>query len=221
MATGHPAEEIMGPTIEASVGMSASRQKNCNSCVQAKRRCDRRTPVCSRCAEKNTACVYSKSKAANRSPKHARQPTPCTEALTLDNLNYSTLDIPNLSFDLNYFENIPASFHPDAATGLTPQSMQDTPSSSDISMDAFMHFAGHNNSSSSDQCLMRTEESHLPERPATPADEEVVRGWEKMASCVSEVREPHPRVPCFTDLNALGSFMRGMPMIPRCLSITF
>lgn len=35
-----------------------SRQKSCNACVRSKRRCDKRTPRCARCAEKNFACVY-------------------------------------------------------------------------------------------------------------------------------------------------------------------
>ncbi|KAL0936462.1 C6 zinc finger domain protein [Colletotrichum truncatum] len=35
-----------------------SRQKSCNACVRSKRRCDKRTPRCTRCAEKNFSCVY-------------------------------------------------------------------------------------------------------------------------------------------------------------------
>ncbi|KAK1497445.1 hypothetical protein CTAM01_07715 [Colletotrichum tamarilloi] len=35
-----------------------SRQKSCNACVRSKRRCDKRTPRCTRCSEKNFSCVY-------------------------------------------------------------------------------------------------------------------------------------------------------------------
>lgn len=35
-----------------------SRRKNCSACVSSKRRCDKRTPRCSRCAEKNFSCIY-------------------------------------------------------------------------------------------------------------------------------------------------------------------
>lgn len=35
-----------------------SRQKSCNACVRSKRRCDKQTPRCTRCAEKNFSCVY-------------------------------------------------------------------------------------------------------------------------------------------------------------------
>ncbi|KFA74580.1 hypothetical protein S40288_08147 [Stachybotrys chartarum IBT 40288] len=39
---------------------AASRQKSCNACVRGKRRCDKRTPRCTRCAAKGLSCVYQK-----------------------------------------------------------------------------------------------------------------------------------------------------------------
>lgn len=39
---------------------AASRQKSCNACVRGKRRCDKRTPQCSRCWAKSLDCVYQK-----------------------------------------------------------------------------------------------------------------------------------------------------------------
>ncbi|KAI1148881.1 hypothetical protein F4825DRAFT_76212 [Nemania diffusa] len=204
----------MGPAIEASVGVSASRQKNCNNCVQAKRRCDRRTPICARCAEKNMACVYGKTKAVNRLGKHARQPTDFTESLSFDNLDYSPLDMPGLSFDLNPFETIPTGFHPSFATEATPQSTQDTPSGSDISVDAFMHFAGHNSSSSSDHWLVRPEEGYPSERPTTTAEEELVGGWGEMASCASDNLQAwhayDPKMPLHYILNRVKGFTEEM-----------
>ncbi|KAH8653802.1 hypothetical protein BX600DRAFT_553451 [Xylariales sp. PMI_506] len=44
--------------VPASAG--ATRQKSCNACVKAKRACDKRYPVCSRCTEKKVACIYAK-----------------------------------------------------------------------------------------------------------------------------------------------------------------
>ncbi|KAH6682311.1 hypothetical protein F5X68DRAFT_263288 [Plectosphaerella plurivora] len=35
-----------------------TRQKSCNACVRSKRRCDKRTPRCARCADKGVTCVY-------------------------------------------------------------------------------------------------------------------------------------------------------------------
>ncbi|KAK3330453.1 hypothetical protein B0H66DRAFT_468993 [Apodospora peruviana] len=37
-----------------------TRQKSCNACVRSKRKCDKRAPVCSRCAERNEVCVYKR-----------------------------------------------------------------------------------------------------------------------------------------------------------------
>ena len=40
--------------------VSASRQKSCNACVRGKRRCDKRTPNCTRCAARGLDCVYQR-----------------------------------------------------------------------------------------------------------------------------------------------------------------
>lgn len=42
----------------------ASRQKSCNACVRSKRKCDKRAPVCSRCAERDEPCVYKRRRLA-------------------------------------------------------------------------------------------------------------------------------------------------------------
>ncbi|KAF4978028.1 hypothetical protein FZEAL_5535 [Fusarium zealandicum] len=39
---------------------AASRQKSCNACVRGKRKCDKRTPRCTRCAAKGLDCVYQR-----------------------------------------------------------------------------------------------------------------------------------------------------------------
>lgn len=50
------------------VSNAPSRQKSCNACVKAKRRCDKRAPTCSRCAEKQFQCVYLKMPVVDSSP---------------------------------------------------------------------------------------------------------------------------------------------------------
>lgn len=35
-----------------------SRQRSCNACVRSKRRCDKRTPQCTRCTERGLPCLY-------------------------------------------------------------------------------------------------------------------------------------------------------------------
>lgn len=174
---------MTGPAVAASAGTFASRQKNCNSCVQAKRRCDRQTP-CSRCVKKEMTCNYSSCRTATRLGRRAREPTPYTGVLSLENPTYSPLDVPGLSFDLESLENIPTGFHPGGAPESIIETTHDTGESF---MDTFMHFTDSIDSSSSDQWFIRAEESRRPELPVTSTDGEVVRAWKKMAMCVSEV----------------------------------
>ena len=47
------------PTSSSSSN-AASRQKSCNACVRGKRRCDKTTPRCTRCAAKGLECVYQR-----------------------------------------------------------------------------------------------------------------------------------------------------------------
>ncbi|OAA64892.1 C6 zinc finger domain protein [Cordyceps fumosorosea ARSEF 2679] len=49
----------MATKIDTASSLS-SRQKSCNACVRGKRRCDKRTPRCTRCAAKGLECVYHK-----------------------------------------------------------------------------------------------------------------------------------------------------------------
>ncbi|KAK5987353.1 Transcription factor gsfR2-like protein [Cladobotryum mycophilum] len=54
-------------------GAAASRQKSCNACVRGKRRCDKRTPRCTRCAAKNLDCVYQRQPAPPPPPPQHQQ----------------------------------------------------------------------------------------------------------------------------------------------------
>lgn len=44
---------------------AATRQKSCNACVRGKRRCDKTTPSCTRCAAKGLDCIYQKAPAGS------------------------------------------------------------------------------------------------------------------------------------------------------------
>ncbi|KAI0966177.1 hypothetical protein F4678DRAFT_302904 [Xylaria arbuscula] len=200
----------MESSVAPSTGTPVSRQKNCNSCVQVKRRCDRRTPICSRCAEKQTPCVYTNPRTARRQGNNAREADPYTEALSLEGPAAGPpLNIPGLSFDMGYPESIlSAAFHPEVAAEPTPLSNFDTASSNDISMDTFMHFLGNSTSSFSDQWLIRPEGDHLPERPTTPTEKEVMAAYDKMAAC-HELDLWHaydPKTALYYILNRVKSF---------------
>ncbi|KAM3514220.1 hypothetical protein MY11210_002109 [Beauveria gryllotalpidicola] len=54
-----PLISSMTTKIDTASSLS-SRQKSCNACVRGKRRCDKRTPRCTRCAAKGLDCVYHK-----------------------------------------------------------------------------------------------------------------------------------------------------------------
>ncbi|KAI1741736.1 hypothetical protein F4680DRAFT_414885 [Xylaria scruposa] len=192
---------MAGSAAAASAGMSASRQKNCNNCVQAKRRCDRQTPVCSRCAEKKLTCIYSKSRKASRPEKYGRKPTPSTEA---------PLDFTGLSFDLDYLEDMPTNFHNNATVESISSSIHDTIPGDDISLDAFMNLISNNNSSSSDHWLISTED-YLPERPATPAGEEVEKGYQKMMVCQFDTWQAYDaKTPLYYIMNRVKGFIEEM-----------
>jgi hypothetical protein len=75
-------------------------------------------------------------------------------------------------------------FRPDVSVESTPQSVLDTAAGIDYPMDTFMDFISHAASPTPDQWLVPTEGSHVPARPATPADEEVLKGYQKMPACV-------------------------------------
>lgn len=46
--------------MEGAAVNSTTRQKSCNNCVKSKRGCDKRFPICSRCADRKVACIYAK-----------------------------------------------------------------------------------------------------------------------------------------------------------------
>ena len=132
-------------------------------------------------------CVYNKSRPAHRPGKKTMEQTPYAEALPLQSPAYSPLHLPGLSFDMEYPENsMSTGFLPDVAVESMLHSHSGNAASSNIAMGSFMDFISNNStSSSSDQWLVHNGNDHLPERPTTPADEEVLTGYSKMAACVS------------------------------------
>ena len=71
------------PKLDENASAS-TRQKSCNTCVKGKRRCDKRSPRCSRCAAKGLDCVYQKL------PPGAMSSMPATSAAPPPNLSRST-----------------------------------------------------------------------------------------------------------------------------------
>ena len=173
----------------AIAGISASRQKNCNSCVQAKRRCDRRTPICSRCAEKKILCVYTETKAVSRSVQHDTETSSYVERPSLGSPACSFF-APGLTLDVDYLGIMPMDFQPDTAAAAAENTHNylviDADSNSDIPMDPFMGLMGDDSTPAHDQWLAPTDQRSITESPSSPADEDIVTAYQKMAGfCVS------------------------------------
>lgn len=175
--------EINGPTTMSLTGMSATRQKNCNGCVQAKRRCDRRTPTCSRCAEKMIPCVYSKSKINGRSARHGGASDISTSSLAPDFLDYPLIP-SDFSMDVDYLDSMTKDFLPDFANGPPNQSPFDANINEDTYMDPLLNLIPGNRSSSPSQWLVCTKTDHVPE---SQTNEIYVRNCSAMAGCVSRI----------------------------------
>lgn len=175
---------MASPAVAA--GVLGSRQKNCNSCVQTKRRCDRRTPVCSRCAEKKIPCAYGRARVPLQTEHQGTQPGPQVEVLQFDSPGISLYDsVP--PFELGCLDSLPMGSLPDAH-GPASQPVPYSFASEDNSLDAFMDFVGNGDSSSPDRWLVPVDENIVIERPGTPADEEITNSYQKMATfCVSKV----------------------------------
>jgi hypothetical protein len=112
----------METDFQAQVAAAASRQKSCNACVRSKRRCDKRTPKCTRCAEKNYACVYQ------------NVPSTSTGAAADDVEQRNAMDVePSVSLPppSGHFDAISAGFHLDTSNApgldaLDPNCMMDS-----------------------------------------------------------------------------------------------
>jgi len=177
----------MGHTT-AVAGIPASRQKNCNACVQAKRRCDRRTPICSRCVEKKIACVYGKIQAAISSqPRNESiEVAPYMESLPFGS-SACSLFSPDLSLDVDYLGVMPMDSQPDAATAESLHtSVMDAASNGDTPMDPFMRLFDSSITANKHQWLVPTDHGPMTDRPSSPADEGTRMAYQKMACfCVS------------------------------------
>lgn len=177
-------------------GLPKSRQKNCNSCVQAKRRCDRRTPICSRCAEKKTACIYGKNNVASQPDREGFElsyPSIGSQAFRSPACSPFAL---GQSPGVNYLELMPMDFQlgvATSATGSLQNYAMNATSGDDIPMDPFTNLMDNSITPTHDQWLVPIEQGSVTERSSSPADEEILRAYGKMADfCVSPIQLSHP-----------------------------
>lgn len=176
---------MTSPVVAA--GVLGSRQKNCNSCVQTKRRCDRRTPVCSRCEERKIPCAYGKARASNNTGHQELGPSPHEETFHLGSpVSFLFDSVP--PFEVHSLDSLPAGSLPDAP-GIASQPEPSAFVSQEISMDSFMDIVASEDPSAPDRWLVPVDENLAVERPGTPADEEITNSYQKMAPfCVGTYR---------------------------------
>ncbi|CAJ2502414.1 Uu.00g098080.m01.CDS01 [Anthostomella pinea] len=187
----------------ARSSLPAPRQKNCTSCVQVKRRCDRRTPVCSRCAERKLDCIYSKTK------HNTNDPPSLTEALPFATPVGSQFG-PGLSFDMGRLGEFPPDPQPNGATDPTSASVIDAFGSEDAPMGNFMDLLGN---CGSDQWLVLPEENPFFERPSTPTNHEIDKAYDKMAPLCDDIEPWHihdPKSPLHYLTNRIKSFVTDL-----------
>ncbi|KJZ76532.1 hypothetical protein HIM_03868 [Hirsutella minnesotensis 3608] len=109
--TGNDATSPTTTSSSSSAAAAASRQKSCNACVRGKRRCDKRTPRCSRCANKGLDCVYQKmppgagrdDHLANHAPNshsHVRREHQRRQATMAEPVSASEVPEFDMSFDM-------------------------------------------------------------------------------------------------------------------------
>lgn len=173
-----------------------SRQKNCHTCVQSKRRCDRRMPICSRCAEKNVVCDYSMTRTAIQADRRVRQDRSTTFATDATDLESAVASNPLFGHDLgseaDYMRPIDADFVPDFYAESPLRIPGDTGSNDVLMGDHVDNFIGSDMPASTDQWLVAFDIDSAVERPDTPADEEITQSYQKMASvCVSYLTARH------------------------------
>ncbi|KEY69351.1 hypothetical protein S7711_09743 [Stachybotrys chartarum IBT 7711] len=164
-----------------------SRQKNCDHCVLIKRRCDRRSPVCSRCVEKGVACTYAKARLVGRHDSGENGvPKPSLGSTMAENSTPSP-SMSNPSSESTYLETMPIPSQP-FATDTVIDSFRAY--ENEIMIDPFLNFMGVDATLSQNQCIIPGAESASAiDRPGSPADKETMDSYEGMVELCHEL---HP-----------------------------
>ncbi|KAH7326597.1 hypothetical protein B0I35DRAFT_475226 [Stachybotrys elegans] len=100
---------------------AASRQKSCNACVRGKRRCDKKTPRCTRCGAKGLDCIYQRMPPSSGSSSSSSALSPTLPSAQLHQPSLNTPTLPDMvDFDMGGFDMESLS----AGTDTSPESLQ-------------------------------------------------------------------------------------------------
>lgn len=178
--------------LEAEGHIPSSRQKSCKSCVQGKRRCDRRLPLCSRCAKRSIPCVYAGPKTLRQFASPVVRQSSAVTLLPNEDLAYSLLHsdlVPNLrhlesaSTEIGLHAAVMAMSESTPTLNMIPTNIPDDP------MSLFTNWMSSEGMSPGHLSLTPVDQNLMFERPSSPLDKKNAMAYENMGEfCVSFTR---------------------------------
>ncbi|GJN73056.1 hypothetical protein PLIIFM63780_007120 [Purpureocillium lilacinum] len=123
-------DALVGTLLREERAAAASRQKSCNACVRGKRRCDKRTPRCTRCANKGLECVYQRMpppSSPHHHHHHHHHASSAATTSTTPNSTNGTSTANNNTNNLNGNGNACSGSSASSTTNCTPPGLGDVP----------------------------------------------------------------------------------------------
>ncbi|KAI5466718.1 hypothetical protein BGZ63DRAFT_5801 [Mariannaea sp. PMI_226] len=120
--------------------VAASRQKSCNACVRGKRKCDKKTPRCTRCAAKGLDCIYQKLPPGAAFHDEDLGASPAAVTTTTASSSSAASDL--LDFDMGFdIDSLGTSMDTTPTTATTSPESLHTTNVSSIDFDANLNFS--------------------------------------------------------------------------------
>ncbi|KIV78528.1 hypothetical protein, variant [Exophiala sideris] len=168
-----------------------TKQKSCDSCVSGKRRCDRRKPVCTRCAQRQISCIYAKFIPTGQLDRdEAESTTLFMRGIASENPSSALVGPgcpPNDGFGDIAIDSQPGG----APTESMQNFMMNNSYDANVPMDSFANLFGNNYTLCQDPWLFQVEQEAMQERPSSPVDEEVLQAYRNMAGVCVDVEPWH------------------------------
>ncbi|KAM0343334.1 hypothetical protein ACHAPU_008655 [Fusarium lateritium] len=181
---------------------AATRQKSCNACVRGKRKCDKKTPHCTRCAAKGLDCVYQRLP-----PGSSFHDDDTRTVFGAANTNTDALDdVPDfdMGFDINNLGATDSSASA-SVSNATPESL-DRVNTSSIELDSPLDFSIIDHLMANDSSVGSelwnlgdygsSSKMGIPPVPSMPVGPLVIRD----VACLERVE------PCMADFNPLDVY---------------
>ena len=146
--------------------------------------------MCSRCVEKQIPCVYQQTKHSSQLDKQDIETFPYLEKLSFGG-PACPLYASSLSLGVDCDGIMPVDPQPNAAGSNQNSVVMDTTSDGDIPTNPFIDLTGNDTTPIQNQWLVSLDQWPITERPNSPAAQENVMAFQKMALfCVSSTQLP-------------------------------